>query len=159
MSTIVATVTDLRKIYTSSKDDAGLQIFVDMGNLVVNEQLVGKTCTQSDARLTLISSWLAAHFAEIAANSDAGQSGPLKSQKIGEASETYASPTDAMAGFMTTRYGQTAVVLDICGLLAGASTNSSLRAKFEVVGNPKVTPVGWAPGTYPNSFGNGEQVD
>lgn len=154
MAIITITVTDLRTIYTPlvAQSDEQLQPFVDIGNLIVNEQLLGQKCTQSDARLELIAEYLAAHFADMSANGSNGYAGALTRDKLGEADQSYAAPPATETGYMTSRYGQTALALDMCGLLK-ASTIATLKAQFEVVGTP---PVGWPPGRSPYRIPNEE---
>ncbi len=131
MSETTATVTDLRKVYSSAKEDEDLQVFVDLGNMVVNEQLHVSACTMSDARYKQIAVYLAAHFADVS-SPESGEAAPIKIDKIGEASTTYAVPDQTRAGYNTTKWGQLAIALDTCNILMASPT---LKARFQVVGD------------------------
>lgn len=128
------TVTDLRKIYTSTKTDADLQVYLDTAILVVTEELTGVSgCSMSQDRLDKITLYLAAHFADVSTFGESGQAGPLKSSKTGEATEVYVSTPAEYTGYMLTRWGQTAMSLDTCGILIGNTTNKGLKAQIRVV--------------------------
>lgn len=130
-----ATIATLKQIYTTSRPDIELQPFVDMGNLIVAEDLADTNLTL--ARKDLIASYLAAHFLAITdsqTQEGGGGGASLKSQKLGEASETYAVPTNEY-GFLTSMYGQQALALDTSGKLAASQANKGIKAQFEVVGD------------------------
>lgn len=133
-STVTITVTDLRTVYTSAKNDSALQPFVDIGNMVVNEQVIGTKCgmQMSNDRAKKLAIYVSAHFADISASADAGESGPIKTDKIGESSTTYAVADQNNAGYNQTRWGQLAIALDTCNILLSAP---KLKAQFEVVGD------------------------
>lgn len=131
MGTTNITVTDLRTVYTTTKNDATLAPFVVLGNMIVNEQLRVNGCSLSDDRYKAIAEYLAAHYAD-SSMPDSGDPAPLKSEKIGDATDTYAVPDQTQAGYMTTKYGQLAIALDTCNILVSAP---KLKAKFEVVGD------------------------
>ena len=113
-------------IETDICDDTIIGNFIDTAHTYVEEHLVGGDCEQSDAILKKIEMYLAAHFLSI---TDEG--GALKFSKLGDASEAYDTGNFG-DGLNSTRFGQTAVMLDACGILAGlASTN--LKALFDVI--------------------------
>lgn len=131
--TVSITADDIKEVYsTSGLSDLELSVFADIGNMVVNEQIVGTTCGDklSSDRLDKIAVYVACHFAEVSANSDVP--GPIKTDKIGDALTSYASPDQARAGYMSSRWGQLALTLDTCNLLVSAAR---LKALFQVVGD------------------------
>lgn len=81
--------------------------FITTANLIVTEEL--GTSTLSDARLKQIELYLAAHFATL-------RDPQVKSEKVGDASVTYAVDSKGK-GLETTAYGQTALALDTTGTL------------------------------------------
>lgn len=118
------TVDDVKRVYPSGSDLSG---FVKTAEVVVDDQLSDKEL--SGDVLDQITIYLAAHFATVGLDK-----GGLRSKKVGEATETYRNPGDKDIGFRATSYGQTAMLLDTSGTLAGLNSNSSaLPALFEVV--------------------------
>lgn len=103
--------------------------FIATANLIVNEELVGQPASgpPTEARLTEIEKYLAAHYATLAK-----EHGGIVREVQGDAAQTYVAPSDKMAGLMTTRFGQQAVALDNSGILIGLTTGK-LRAQFRVV--------------------------
>lgn len=75
-----------------------------------------------------IITFLAAHFVCLVE-----ENGGLRRTKLGEADDTFRVPGDKDTGLAFTRFGQQAMILDITGKLAAASTNKGLKAKFELV--------------------------
>ena len=116
-------------ISTSVEDEVLTANFIDTAHAFVEANLVGNTCELTDAILAKIEMYLAAHFVALA-SSDSG-SGSLKFEKLGDASESY-DVSNLGAGLNSTSYGQTAVVLDTCGVLAGLATPMK-RAEFRVI--------------------------
>src|SRR5690606_29361340 len=102
--------------------------------MVVNEQIIGTACgiQMSDERASKIAIYTAAHFADISAAAEAGAPGPIKTDKIGESSTTYAVADQNDAGYNQTRWGQLAIALDTCNILVSAP---KLKAQFRVVGD------------------------
>ena len=120
-------VAEVREIITTTVcDDTLVSNFIDTAHLVVETHLVGGDCVQSEDMLKKIEMYLAAHFV---AMSEEG--GALKYSKLGDAAESY--DTDMFGdGLKASRYGQTAIMLDACGILADmAATNKT--AQFRVV--------------------------
>jgi hypothetical protein len=118
---------EVREIVTlSADDDTILGSFVDTAHLLVDTYLIGGTCQHSDAILKKIELYLAAHFASLSEGD-----GTVKFAKMGDASESYETD-DIKDGLRSTRYGQTAIMLDTCGILANMAS-AGLKAEFRVV--------------------------
>jgi hypothetical protein len=103
--------------------------FINAANVVVSEVLTGAGL--SNARLDLITSYLAAHFCSITE-----ESGGLVSVAIDGVKEQYtpiASYRDALKGFQITRYGQQALTLDTSGKLGSMSANYGIQAQFKLL--------------------------
>ena len=135
---MAVTLADLKLIYPNSGlSDDQLQVALDTAQMIVSEQLTGVSgCSMSPERLDKITLYLAAHFAEGSANAAQGMPAVgLKRSKLGEADESYAVPVETASGYQTTRWGQLAMALDTCGILANSTTNNGLKAQFRVV-NP-----------------------
>ncbi len=109
-------------------DDLDLKLFIEMANLIVEEDLVPATPTLSAARLTKIELMLAAHYVVVS-----DEKGSLTSQTTGEATESYHRKT--FEGLKMTRWGQQAIVLDITGTLAdmAVSGGAKLKTQFRIV--------------------------
>lgn len=124
-------VADVRQVYTTTLDDTALGVHLATAQLIADEQLA--SCGMSQDRIDKIIVYLAAHFAELSTWSAAGESGPLKSSRLGEATDVYAIPNtaDTGYGFASSRWGQMALALDTCGVLRNAS--GPLPAQFRVV--------------------------
>lgn len=118
---------EVREIVTSAADDDTiLGSFVDTAHLLVDTYLIGGTCQHSDEILKKIELYLAAHFTALSQGE-----GTVKFSKMGDASESY--DVDKLGdGLRSTRYGQTAIMLDTCGLLANMAS-AGLKAEFRVV--------------------------
>jgi hypothetical protein len=86
--------------------------FIDTANLLVNENL--GTSGLSDARLTEIEKYLAAHL--VALHPDERQ---LTEQKIGEATDKYTGAFGKQLD--ATQYGQMVMLLDTTGTFRGYS--------------------------------------
>lgn len=115
------TDTEVKEIITVPTS-VDLTTFINLANLVVNEQLVGQGLT--DDMLTKIELWLSAHYA-----AQRYERGGLTSNKLGDSSAKYKEPIGS--GLSSTRYGEQAVALDTTGLLA--TLNKSGTARFTVV--------------------------
>lgn len=113
-------------VSTDICDETIIGNFIDTANTVVDEHLVGGECQNSDEILAKIEMYLAAHFLSI---TDEG--GALKFTKLGDASEAYDTGIFG-EGLNSTRFGQTAIMLDACGTLAGLATTNK-KANFRVV--------------------------
>jgi hypothetical protein len=134
---MAVTIADITKIFPTTLTNDQLQFALDTAQMIVSEQLTGVSgCNMSTDRLDKITIYLAAHFAEGTANAAEGiPAVGLKRSKLGEADESYAVPVESLNGYNTTRWGQLALALDTCGILAGSLANGGLKARFEVV-NP-----------------------
>lgn len=124
---MATTVAKVKEIYwDSGRDDAAIVPFVDQANLLVSEDLSGSGLTSD--RLTMIATYLAAHFLLISA-----EKGGMISQKMGGAEEMYETSKETRKGYRTTRFGRAAVDLDTSGTLAAAAASAASRAEFRVV--------------------------
>ena len=113
-------------VTTAADDDTILGSYVDTAHLLVDTYLIGGTCQHSDAILKKIELYLAAHFTALSEGE-----GTIKFTKMGDASESY--DVDHLGdGLRSTRYGQTAIMLDTCGILSNLAS-SGLKAEFRVV--------------------------
>jgi len=120
------TAEEVREIISTEIDDDVLDSsFIDTAHLFVDTHLTACT-TNTEAILTKIELYLAAHFVSI---SDGG--GALKYTKLGDAAESF-DTSQLGAGLSSSRYGQTAIILDTCGTLAGLAEPSK-KAQFRVV--------------------------
>lgn len=129
---MTVTPATVRMVYTTTqKTDDELNFFINNASLIVAEELTGANPPLSAARLDLIITYLAAHFAAI---SEDGVQSLVKSQKMGDATEVYAVPANEY-GFLSTMFGQQALALDSSGRLAASQANKGIRAQFEVVGD------------------------
>ena len=105
-------------------DDADVSLYIEQATLMVDEDLAGFSL--SDERLRLIELNLAAHFATLAI-----ERGGFTYQKSMSAEEGYANDRKQIK-LTSTRFGQSAIVLDTSGTLA--NLNSPLGvAQFRVV--------------------------
>ena len=98
---MAVTVEDLQQIFTTQLEEDQLEIHLAAAALVANEQLGDKGLSQ--ARIDKITLYLAAHFASTSELESTGNSGPLKSQKTGDASETYSTISGTAIGYNNTR--------------------------------------------------------
>jgi len=131
---VAVTLADLKALYPSALTDPQYQTALDTAEMIVTEQL-RPSCPMTEARYDKVTLYLAAHFASVTANFTAGNSGALKSQKIGAASESYATIGEGEYGYSTSPWGQAAIQLDTCGILAASGANKGLKALFTVVGD------------------------
>ena len=129
---MAVTVDDLKKIYSSSLSDEQLAEALETAQLVVDED-IKPNCSMSDERYDRITLYLAAHYASITETTSGGQAGALRRSKLGDADESYATPPDSAFGYECTRWGQMAIALDKCGILAGQQANKGLKAELRVV--------------------------
>lgn len=102
------------------RDSAGAydvtpQIMV--ANEITTEYCVSSSSTYSEGRLTLIETWLAAHYVTLSLQQQA------VSESAGDVSRSLAQPSQkgVSSGFAATRYGRTAIALDTAGELLRAS--------------------------------------
>lgn len=130
---MTVTTADVRLIYSTTLSDEQLEAALAQANLVVDEQM-RPVCSMSEARYDMIIKYLTAHFASVTADYGSGDVGPLKSQKIGMATETYATSVEGGDfAYASTPWGQQAITLDSCGILVGIGANKGLKAQLRVV--------------------------
>lgn len=110
-------------VATSLSDEVINHNHIDTANVFVNEYLLDAGL--SDAMLTKIELYLAAHYVAL---TDEG--GALTRDKLGDADQSYANIYDS--GLGSTRFGQSAMALDITGTLT-ALAQTKLKAAFRVV--------------------------
>jgi len=111
-------------IETKLDEDVILASMIDTANTYIDAHL--DAAGHSNAILLKIELYLSAHFVAITE-----ERGSLKFSKLGESSEAY-NTTELGAGLNSTRFGQTALLLDTSGILANISA-SKLKAEFRVV--------------------------
>lgn len=111
--------------------DATLQVYLDIANLVIVENLA--SAGFSTERLKLIELNLAAHFATQVPSSAGGSAGQLESLRVGQSEETYKTYMTGEYGLATSVYGQIAMALDTTGTIAGLLAAKPLKAIFAVV--------------------------
>lgn len=131
---MAVTISDVRKVYTSSLTDEQLGVHLATAQLVVAEQLTGVSgCSMSEERLDMITIYLTAHFAEASEQGAAGDPGAIRREKIGEADVSYFIPgsMEGTTGYRTTRWGQLAIALDTCNILVTQA--GKLNAQLRVV--------------------------
>ena len=118
----MALVTDaeVKEIIDTNRDTTP---FIDVADLLITESLSGKGL--SNARLTKIELYLAAHFATVTE-----ERGGLTRSGVGDAVEAY--NVEPGKGLLSTRYGQQAIALDSSGTLTSLS-REALKAEFRVV--------------------------
>lgn len=112
---------DVISLTETSLAEAVVTSLIDDAALVAGDCIAG----YSDDRQTSIIKWLAAHMV---ASTDAG-GGTLTSDKLGDASQTFARATMS-DGLRGTIYGQQALALDTNGCL---TTRGKGRASVEII--------------------------
>jgi hypothetical protein len=119
--------------------DAQYTAALDTATLIRTEQLTGVSgCTMSEERLDKITIYLGAYFIEPVANAAAGiPAGGLRRDRLGESDQSYFGPGDDATGYATSKWGQLAMALDTCNILAGSMANNGLKAQFRVVGGER----------------------
>lgn len=139
MAVIVDNVKAVYPQVGGSPTDAQYTAALETAKLIAAEQLTASTtCQMSSERIDKITIYLAAHFLEATNNASAGlPAGGLKRSKLGEADESYATPDATLTGYQTTRWGQLALALDTCGILASSVANAGLKAQFRTVGGER----------------------
>lgn len=126
---------DVRQIMElpSSVSDSVLDSFIADADILVQEELVGKGL--SDARLTAIEKYLAAHFVL-----QLTERGGLVSSEVEDAKDQYLdlrsrSQNNVERGLAYSRYGQQALLLDTTQTLSNMSS-PKLTARFTVIKSP-----------------------
>lgn len=134
---MAVTPADVKAIYPPAVDktDEAIQVFIDIADLIVDEQ-IRPNCPMSEARYDTITIYLTAHYMAIsdAASGDNTSGGMLRRSKLGEADESYATPDSTEYAYNATRFGQMALALDTCGILAASMASKGVKAQFRVVG-------------------------
>ena len=97
-----------------------LSSFITTANLIVNEDLEPKG-TLSEDRLKQIELYLSAHFVTM-------RERQLKSEEFGDSKDVFLG--EVGEGYASSTYGQQALALDSCGVLA---IQGNPKARFEVV--------------------------
>ena len=101
-------------------------LFSGIAASFISENLASKGFT--DARLHQITLYFAAHLVCLSE-----ERGGLRRSRTGESDESYKAPGDKDTGLKSTRFGQMCLILDTSGTLAAISTNTGLKASFEIV--------------------------
>jgi hypothetical protein len=78
-------------------------------------------------RIDLITKYLAAHFVTLKS-----EKGGLTRDRMGDADQSYVQNQDA-SGFMLTRYGQQALIMDPTGELSKMDATKEGQAEFRIV--------------------------
>lgn len=112
-------------VETNLTDDAVLSSMIDTANLYVDTHLVPLSPGHTTKVLAKIELYLAAHLVALTE-----EKGGITRAKMGDADESYANVYKD--GFNSTRFGQTALVLDTSGTLARLSITNA-KAEFRVV--------------------------
>lgn len=116
---------DIKQLIDTERDTTP---FIAAAQLIVTETLV---CTgQSQARLDLITKYLAAHFCSLTE-----EQGGLVRSKQGDTEEDYIPATsyrEAPTAFQMSRYGTQAMALDTSGKLAKLQADNGMRASFRL---------------------------
>ena len=119
------TATTVKEIVQSSlTDDVINTNHIVTANIFVDEYLEGQT-DLSDSMLTQIELYLAAHYVSLTE-----EGGALTRDKLGDADTSFANIYSQ--GLGSTRFGQSALALDVTGTLANLTT-TRLKANFRVV--------------------------
>jgi hypothetical protein len=129
---MAVTPADVRVVYPgTAASDPTIQVHIDTAALIIADELADSGLSQT--RLDKIQTYLAAHFLYVS-ETGGGAGGGLKSEKMGEAEDTYFSPEETGGfGLASTSFGQQAMVLDTTGTLAGKASSNLAPAQFRVV--------------------------
>lgn len=128
MSTINITAADVRGVFARIPDALDVSPMIDAATTLVTDNLVGKG--MSDATLTLITKYIAAHFTLISLYSEP------KYEEIERTRNEYNFKPGQ--GLASTRFGQQAIFIDTSGVLALMGT-SQPYARFTLVKPSKTT--------------------
>lgn len=129
---MAVTIDDLKLVYSTSLGDDVLTGALNTAQMIVDEDIKPK-CSMSSDRYDKITLFLAAHFAYLSETSGNGIDGAIRRSKIGESDESYTTVNSDATGYETSRWGQMAMALDKCGILAGQNANKGLKAELRVV--------------------------
>lgn len=133
---MTVTIADIKTICipAANLSDEALTMCLDTAVLIVDENVLPK-CPMSDSRYDKLVLYLACHFVALTLATTEGSAtgGALIRDKLGQADQSYAAPDVSTFGLQSTRWGQMALVLDSCGILAGLNASNGLKAQFRVV--------------------------
>ncbi len=119
------TSSEVHTLLNSVETDVDLAAQIASADLVVTEDLADAGL--SDARLRMITLYLAAHFATLTL-----EKGGLTYKEVGESVEKYANGAGSEQGFNATLWGQQAVAFDTSGTLA-LNARPAQKAELRVV--------------------------
>lgn len=111
-------------IETTLADNVILASMIDTANVIIDTHL--NNAGHSKQILAKIELYLSAHFVAITE-----ERGTLKFSKLGDSSEAY-NTAKFGTGFNSTRFGQTALLLDTTGILSNVGA-TNLKAELRVV--------------------------
>jgi len=120
MSLTLPSVAEVRAVFTTSLDDTAVQSFIDDAALVA-EQCTSVT-SAAEARQKSIVKYVAAHLMYCAGLATGASKGSVVSEKLGDASVSYAAAPASGATASTlgsSSFGRQAILLDASGCLAG----------------------------------------
>lgn len=128
---MTVTSAQVKAIITTSIADTSS--FINTATILVNNVLADQGLDSS--LVDQITLYLSAHFVCLTE-----ENGGLRRSRLGESDESYKVPGDKDTGLASTRYGQTAMLMDTSGTLAGLSANKGLPALFTVIGDVEDNP-------------------
>lgn len=117
------------------EDTVSCDAQIAVADLIVTEQLTGKGL--SDALMTTVELYLAAHLTLLSL-----ENGPLAKKMVNTSSEGYHDIYGP--GLQSTRFGQTACMLDTSGTLSQMTASvvkPAMTAMFSVVGTQNTDPL------------------
>lgn len=118
------TAADLRSLTGSTRTDGELALFLQQGQLVVDEFLAdsGLSATVKNS----IALYLSGHYYVLSV-----EGGGITYARAGQSEERYKSFGYDGIAFMTTRFGQMACGLDVTGKLVEMSSKDKVQFAFE----------------------------
>lgn len=122
---MAVTDSDVKKVIDTSRDTTSM---IATANNIADAIIPTSSWTYGSGLRDEVVKYLAAHFVCLVE-----ENGGLRRSKLGEADDSFKAPGDKDTGLAFTRYGQQAMILDVSGKLAAASTNKGLKARFELV--------------------------
>lgn len=120
-------VSDLKALVGTQSPDAAVQLFATLAEDVANDLLSGQG--YNDARLGRIALFLGGHYWVLSR-----ERGGLRAAKVGMSEDMYVGTDKSQVGFMSTRFGQQACVLDTAGVLQSASQQKLVQFAFRAYG-------------------------
>lgn len=112
---------DVRDLIETALTDDQITAFIESAHSIIETRLQVSSCDMSEAELTKVELWLSAHFVAM-------RERQLSSTKLGDASDSFMG--QAGMGLDFTQYGQTAKLMDRCGILANLG---KARASLDLV--------------------------